>query len=119
MSVRAALDAIETIPRDEDGPVFSEPWQAQAFAMAVTMNEKGYFTWSEWAETIAEEIASDPSPQAYYDNWLKALENILHNKRIIDARERRERTNAWHRASLATPHGEPIVLGREKQTKLV
>ena len=54
---KALASRIPTLPRDEDGPVFAEPWQAQAFAMAVELSRKGLFTWSEWAETLGAEIA--------------------------------------------------------------
>ena len=114
MSASNALSTISSIPRNDDGPIFAEPWQAQAFAMAVSLNEQGFFTWSEWAQMIAVEIARDGSPQAYYENWLTCLEKLLAIKGLIGEHERLERTDAWGRASRATPHGEPIVLGRDE-----
>ncbi len=117
MSIQAALTKVDSIPRDEDGPIFSEPWQAQAFAMAVSLNQQGLFTWSEWVEQFSLEIADDGDPRAYYINWLTALEKLLNSKHIIDEKERLDRTDAWDRACRATPHGEPIVLGREKSTE--
>jgi hypothetical protein len=42
------LAELPPLPRDEGGPVFAEPWQAQAFALAVRLSEQGYFTWKEW-----------------------------------------------------------------------
>lgn len=72
------LEAIPSIPRDRDEPVFREPWEARAFAMAVALNEKGVFTWSEWAQVLGREIAAAGPGEAdhYYEHWLAALEKI-------------------------------------------
>jgi len=115
-TVRQALEAVASIPRDGDGPVFAEPWQAQAFAMAVTLNERGYFTWHEWTEVLGRTItAAGPHTRAedYYLHWLSALETIVTRKALLDASQLHERRDAWDRAARATPHGEPIELGRE------
>src|SRR5690606_8020689 len=100
-----------------DGAVFRDPWHAQAFAMAVSLHEAGYFTWSEWAEMLGSEIrrtGDEEDPEdAYYAAWLTALERLLDGKGLVLEAERREREAAWDRAARATPHGEPIVLGRE------
>jgi len=114
-NIRSALSTIQSIPRDNDEPVFSQPWQAQAFAMAVSLNEQGVFTWSEWAQMFSSEIGEDGDPQSYYLNWMNALETLLNDKGIVFDRERIERTDAWDKASRATPHGEPIILGRENR----
>ncbi len=116
-SIGSALCEIQSIPRDNDEPVFSQPWQAQAFAMVVSLNEQGIFTWSEWVRMFSKEIKDDGDPQSYYLNWVNALETLLNDKGIIISQERIERKNAWDKASRATPHGEPIVLGREKQAE--
>jgi nitrile hydratase accessory protein len=116
-SIRTALSEIQSIPRDNDEPVFSQPWQAQAFALAVSLNEQGIFTWSEWAQMFSKEIEIDGDPQSYYLNWMNALETLLNDKGIVVSEERIERNNAWDKASRATPHGEPIVLGREKHVE--
>jgi len=114
----AALDAVATIPRDADGPVFSEPWQAQAFAMAVSLHERGLFTWVEWAETIAAEIkaaqaAGDPDRgDTYYRHWLAALERLVTEKRIVGTAALQARKDEWDRAAKSTPHGQPITLAR-------
>ena len=73
------------LPRDEDGPVFAEPWQAQAFAMAVKLNERGVFTWKEWAAALADEIAAAPD-EPYYEQWLAALEKLVERKQPDDPR---------------------------------
>ena len=104
------------VPRDADGPVFDEPWQAQAFAMAVKLHERGVFTWKEWAAALSDEIrraqvAGDPDTGAtYYRHWLAALERLVVQKGLGTPCALSERKNAWDRAARATPHGRPILL---------
>lgn len=101
------------IPVDDDGPVFAEPWQAQAFAMTVNLHEKGAFTWTEWAEALSGELKAageNDSVDNYYLHWLSALENLLNQKSIVETDEREACKSAWDKAARATPHGTPIVL---------
>jgi len=105
-----------SIPRDEDGPVFRSPWEAEAFALAVSLNERGLFTWKEWAETLGDEIkkaqaAGDPDTgDTYYHHWLATLERIVAAKGIADAGALARIRDAWQRACERTPHGTPIEL---------
>ena len=101
---------LPSIPRRNDEPVFNEPWEAQAFAMAVKLNDRGCFTWSEWAEYLGAEIKS--SDATYYEHWLAALEKIVEAKGLMSHNERINRVDAWDRAAHATPHGQPIELTR-------
>jgi cobaltochelatase CobN len=108
--------ALEAIPRDESGPVFAEPWQAQAFAMAVRLSGEGHFTWTEWAEALAAELrdaaergeADDGSE--YYIHWLAALEKLVAAKGLADEGSLYERKEAWADAYRHTPHGKPVEL---------
>ena len=115
---RAALE-VPGIPQGEDGPVFREPWEAQAFAMALSLHQRGVFTWPEWAATLAEEIsraqaAGDPDTgETYYQHWLNALERLVAEKGVADRSTLTRYRDAWERAAEATPHGEPIVLKPE------
>ena len=104
------------MPRGEDGPVFREPWEAQAFAMAVKLNEAGAFTWSEWAEALGGEIRENPQ-RPYYESWLAALEKLVEGKGLMSARERLARVEAWDRAAHLTPHGQPIELSRSSAAR--
>jgi nitrile hydratase accessory protein len=114
-----AAAAVPSIPRDAEGPVFREPWEAQAFAMAVALNGRGLFTWSEWAATLADEIrraqaAGDPDTgETYYRHWLNALERIVAEKGATDARTLARTRDAWDHAADRTPHGAPIELRPE------
>ena len=99
------------LPKDADGPVFAEPWEAQAFAMAVKLNEAGVFSWSEWAETLGAELKAQPE-RPYYESWLAALEKLVEAKGVMTEAERLARVEAWDRAAKATPHGQPITLSR-------
>ena len=105
------LSDLESLPKDVDGPVFAEPWEAQAFALAVQLHEKGVFTWSEWAETLGAELHAHPE-RGYYENWLDALEMLVEKKGAIGHTERLQRIADWDEAARATPHGQPIELSR-------
>jgi nitrile hydratase accessory protein len=117
--VSAPLEALPTIPRDAEGPVFRAPWEAQAFAMAVTLHERGHFTWKEWAARLADEIAQARAHDEvddgsrYYYFWLSALEKLVAEKRLIKADELATRKDEWDRAARETPHGQPIELKRD------
>jgi nitrile hydratase accessory protein len=110
------LDALPALPRNEEGPLFAEPWQAQAFAMAVRLREQGYFTWTEWCAAMNEQIlaaqaAGDPDlGDTYYEHWLAALEKLVVEKGLTTTPELETRRDAWDRAHQATPHGEPVSL---------
>jgi len=105
------LADLPDLPKDADGPVFAEPWEAQAFAMAVKLNEAGHFTWKEWAETLGAELHTHPE-QPYYVSWLEALETLVERKGLMAHAERLQRIAAWDAAAKATPHGQPIELSR-------
>jgi len=115
---RAALE-VPGVPQGEDGPIFREPWEAQAFAMALSLHQKGLFTWLEWAATLAGEIkraqaAGDPDTgDTYYHHWLNALERLIAEKGVADRTMQTRYRDAWERAAAATPHGDPIVLKPE------
>jgi nitrile hydratase accessory protein len=104
------------VPAASDGPVFREPWEAQAFAIAVALHERGLFTWPEWSSALAAEIdraqrAGDPDTgEAYYRHWLAALERLLAEKGVADTSTLERCADAWGRAADRTPHGTPIEL---------
>jgi len=110
------LDALPALPRDEAGPVFAAPWEAQVFAMTVRLNEAGCFTWPEWVEAFSAELAAAPAAATveagdYYQRWLAALEKMVASKGLMAPAELARRKAAWAAAAERTPHGEPIVLG--------
>jgi nitrile hydratase accessory protein len=118
-AARRAADAVPSIPRDADGPVFREPWEAQAFAMALALHERGVFTWAEWAATLGEEIkraqvAGDPDTgETYYRHWLNTLERLVAVKGVTDMATLARYRDAWDHAADRTPHGTPIELKAE------
>jgi nitrile hydratase accessory protein len=108
--------ALPSLPRDETGPVFAEPWQAQAFALALQLHAQGAFTWMEWAEALSHRLeAAGPQDDGsrYYEQWLATLEGLVTAKRLIAAAELSARKAAWEEAYLLTPHGRPVELGVE------
>ena len=114
--------ALPELPQDAAGPVFSEPWEAQAFALAVRLSEQGYFTWKEWAAALTEELktaAAGGEPDdgsRYYQHWLAALERLAAAKNLCDPASMASRKEAWADAYRHTPHGKPVLLnaGRHK-----
>ena len=112
----AAFAAAEGMPRDADGPVFAEPWQAQAFALTVRLSEAGFFTWREWADGLAavlhEAAMREPRDDGshYYDHWLFALERLCLSKGLTNLQALNERRAAWAKAYRRTPHGRPVEL---------
>ena len=118
MTERPAIP-VPGIPCDAEGPVFREPWEAQAFAMAVALHKRGLFTWPEWAATLGDEIkraqaAGDPDTGGtYYVHWLNALERLVTEKGIADAGLLARYHDAWDRAADRTKHGDPIELRPE------
>ena len=110
------FQTMPSLPADEDGPVFREPWEAQAFALAVNLSESGYFSWKEWAETLGSVIldarmTGDPERgDTYYLHWLRALERLIAEKNILLSEDLKERKEVWTRAYLQTPHGKPVEL---------
>ena len=115
-AAKRALEANPGLPADAQGPVFREPWQAQAFAMTLALHEKGLFAWSEWASMLGETIkaaqaAGDPDTgESYYHHWLVTLERMTAEKAVASPADLAAYRGAWERAASRTPHGEPIEL---------
>ncbi len=118
-AARRAAEEVPSIPRDADGPVFREPWEAQAFAMTLALHERGVFTWSEWAAALSREIkraqaAGDPDTgETYYLHWLSALERLVAEKGVTSGESLARTKHAWEHACERTPHGQPIELSEE------
>jgi nitrile hydratase accessory protein len=115
----SATQAVPGIPRDNDGPVFREPWEAQAFAMALALHKRGLFTWTEWAAALADEIKraqakGDPDTgETYYRHWLATLEGLMAAKGVASSETQHRYRDAWDHAADRTPHGLPIELRPE------
>jgi nitrile hydratase accessory protein len=111
-----ATQSVTSIPRNDAGPVFREPWEAQAFALALALHERGVFTWKEWATTLGDEIkkaqaAGDPDTgETYYLHWLATLERLVAEKGLADPDLLARTKDAWQHACSRTPHGTPIEL---------
>jgi nitrile hydratase accessory protein len=114
-----ATSALPDIPSDAQGPVFREPWEAQAFAMALALHERGVFTWPEWADALGREIkraqaGGDPDTgETYYRHWLATLEGLVARKGVASSEVLHRYRDAWDHAADRTPHGTPIELKPE------
>ena len=108
----AALAALPGLPLEGDSPVFAEPWQAQAFALAVHLSAAGAFTWPEWAAALSAELATDPTDDGarYYEHWVAALESLTAARGFTAPPELAARKADWAHAYLHTPHGKPVEL---------
>jgi nitrile hydratase accessory protein len=108
------------LPRDAEGPVFDQPWQAHAFALVMQLHRAGAFTWEEWVRVFSREIATAPAQpgervnDAYYRQWLAALEEIVTLSGLSDRGAMAERADEWRQAYLNTPHGQPIDLANAR-----
>ena len=117
------LQELPRLPRDAGGPVFAEPWEAQAFALAVKLSEQGHFTWKEWAAALAEELKAaevrgepDDGSQ-YYHHWLATLERLVAAKGLTDPSAMLARKEAWAEAYRRTPHGKPVELAQTNSSE--
>lgn len=114
--------AFARIPRDDEGPVFAEPWQAHVFALTVRLAAQRHFTWPEWAATLGAEfrdaaVRGEPDDGThYYEHWLHALEKLVAAKGLSTANALLERKNDWAAAYRATPHGQPVRLAAARET---
>lgn len=112
------LDALPALPRDEGGPIFKAPWEAQAFAMTLSLHSAGIFSWREWADALAAELSAaaangEPDDGShYYEHWLAALEKLVADKSVVPVQELEQRVIDWDAAARATPHGKPVELIR-------
>jgi nitrile hydratase accessory protein len=110
---------LDRLPRDAEGPIFHEPWEAQAFAMTLALHQRGVFTWPEWAAALSQEIvraqaAGDPDTgDTYWRHWLAALERLALARGVTTIPALEARRAAWDRAARATPHGTPISLDND------
>lgn len=115
-SKQSALLSLPSKPSAGNELTFAEPWQAEVFAMTLSLHERGLFTWKEWADRLANEISKaqavgDPDlGDTYYHHWLRTFENLVVEKGILDQQALVARHDAWDRSARATLHGEPIVL---------
>ena len=118
-AVAQATTALPDLPRDKDGPVFREPWEAQAFAIVLSLYDRGLFTWKEWAAALSDEIriaqaSGDPDTgTTYYRHWLATLEKMVAQKGVATLETLDRYRNAWDHAADRTPHGKPIELKPE------
>jgi nitrile hydratase accessory protein len=117
MAEAERIALLPRLPREKEGPVFAEPWQAQAFALAVKLSEAGHFTWTEWAQMLGAELRAaaargEPDDGShYYHHWLAALERLVTEKGLTSSSALATRKQAWAEAYRRTPHGLPVVLG--------
>ncbi|SEO63552.1 nitrile hydratase accessory protein [Salinihabitans flavidus] len=101
---------------DAPEPVFEAPWHAQVFAITVSLNEAGLFSWPEWTQVFGATLARHGlakelnGGEDYFAAWLEALEAVLAEKGIAASGAVEAMRAAWEEAYLSTPHGTPVKL---------
>jgi nitrile hydratase accessory protein len=87
---------------------FREPWEAQAFALAVELSDKGVFEWREFSLALGAEIKAAEAQgkdEPYYVLWLAALEKLLAGKGVVSPVVVDARQAAMKAANAAEAHG--------------
>lgn len=116
-----AVRDLPGLPHDDEGPVFRAPWEAQAFALALALHQRGYFGWSEWSAALGAQIAraqaggDADTGTTYYEHWLNALEALVQSKGLGDAPQLHSLEHAWAAAARRTPHGQAIELTADER----
>jgi nitrile hydratase accessory protein len=86
----AEMPGDASLPRKSGELVFHDDWERQAFAIAVSLSERGLFEWGEFQQQLIAAIADaereDPAhpSRGYYESWLVALERLLDDKSVLD-----------------------------------
>jgi nitrile hydratase accessory protein len=109
----------QPLARMDGDPVFDEPWQAQILALADTLARAGAFTPRAWSEALGAALdraaasGAPDGPTTYYAAALEALEGLLDSSGAVGRDALSTRRDAWERAYLETPHGQPVALSRK------
>jgi nitrile hydratase accessory protein len=110
------LQEVFSIPRVDDEPVFKQPWEAEVFAITLSLHEQGLFSWKEWSKALAyttmcaDEHNVIETEDSYYRRWLDTLENLIVSKHIANHKRLEELFVAWRNAAQSTPHGQSIEI---------
>ena len=104
--------ALPGLPQDAQGPVFAEPWQAQAFALTLRLNAEGAFSWPEWTDALSRMRNREPDTcgTRYFQDWVAALEGLIIKRGLVLATDLAKRKQDWTQAYRQTPHGRPVEL---------
>ena len=103
-------------PAPAEPPVFAEPWQVQAFALAVCLQDAGLIGREQWSAAFSANIARVEAAgeaidaERYHQLWLETLEALSLDGALAGADELARRRDAWAAAYLRTPHGRPVEL---------
>jgi len=82
-------------PRSNGELVFAAPWEGRAFAMALTLHDRGLFEWSAFQGQLIRAVARAEAAGgefSYYRCWLEALQTLLDTSGLVDSASVDERT---------------------------
>ena len=108
------------IPRDGEGPVFHEPWQARVFAVIVKLCHDGRYDWSVFQQRLIHEVGGADAARdditGYYEHWLAAAEKLLVAENLVSVGELAERKAhvAAHRPHPTTAVPNPVAIDGAK-----
>ena len=124
MTAEFALDGAAAPPMLNGELVFDAPWQGRAFGIARGMAEQGVYAWDDFRDRLIAEIgafdrhAEDVVRRGgaapafhYYDHFLRALETLLVERRLLAGSELRGRVHAFE----ARPHGHDHTHAHDDQ----
>ena len=102
------------IEKDKD-LIFSEPWQAELFAITLNLHEKGLFNWNSWTKKLGSSLKRDNNNSTdnleyYFLSWLSALEETLLEMKITELTKIASIEKAWKDAISKTPHGKKVEI---------
>ncbi len=94
---------------------FEKPWHGQIFAITVALSENKVFEWSEFSKALADQIKIDNTEKQngrddYFLSWIKALENLIIKKNVVDQSKLNIIKQKWKDAFLSTQHGHPVKI---------
>ena len=92
----ADMSGAAALPRKNGELVFDEAWQGRIFGMTVAMSHEASFVWREFQQHLIDEIGRadrEGDASSYYERWLRAFEQLLADKGLLDAAALAERTH--------------------------
>ncbi|MCC7263474.1 MAG: nitrile hydratase accessory protein [Candidatus Latescibacteria bacterium] len=88
-SPKTPLDDLD-LPRQNGELLFTAPWEARAFGLAVALSQQGVYAWKEFSQALAAHTATaqeQGEAEAYYERWLESLEHLAREKGLIQPEE--------------------------------
>ena len=94
---------------------FEKLWHGQIFSITVSLSENKVFEWNEFSKVLADQIKIDKTEKQnggddYFFSWIKALENLIIKKDVVDQPNLNITKQKWKDAFLTTTHGHHVKI---------